>query len=85
MLFPEAPSYDKKNFKINFGALCSICTSSKSVSQIFKILFQTGNIDTFVVYVVFFSRHVQIKISFSDGKNISGEIETRFSRATIKN
>ena len=48
--------------------------SSKSVSQIFKILFQTGDINIFVVLGVFFSRYVQLKSSFYDEKNISGEI-----------
>ena len=48
--------------------------SSKSVSQILKILFQTGDINSFVLRGVFFSRYVQLKSFFSDEKNISGEI-----------
>ena len=48
--------------------------SSKSVSKIFKILFQTGDINTFVLRGVFFSRYVQLKSSFADKKNISREI-----------
>ena len=48
--------------------------SSKSVSQIFKILFKTGDINIFVLCGVFFSRYVQPKSSFSEEKNISGEI-----------
>ena len=40
--------------------------SSKSVSQIFKVLFQTGNINISVLHSVFFSRYVQLKRSFSD-------------------
>ena len=48
--------------------------SSKSVSQVFKILFQTGDINIFVLRGVFFSSYVQLKSSFSDEKNISGEI-----------
>ena len=49
--------------------------SSKSVSQIFKILFQTGDINIIVLRGVFFSRYVQLKSSYSDKKkNISGEI-----------
>ena len=47
---------------------------SKSVSQIFKILFQTGDINIFALRGVFFSGYVQIESSFSDEKNISGEI-----------
>ena len=48
--------------------------SSKSVSQICKILFQTGDINIFALRGVFFSRYVQLKSSFSDEKNIGGEM-----------
>ena len=48
--------------------------SSKSVSQIFKILFQIGDINIFVLRGVFFSRYVQIKRSFFAEENISGEL-----------
>ena len=41
---------------------------SKSVLQIFKILFQTGNINIFVLRGVFFDRYVQLKSSFSEKK-----------------
>ena len=41
--------------------------SSKSVSQIFKILFQTGNI-IFVLRGVVLSRYVQLKSSVSGEK-----------------
>ena len=34
--------------------------SSKSASQIFKILFQTGDINTFVLVGVFFSGYVKL-------------------------
>ena len=44
------------------------------VSQIFKILFQTGNINIFILHGVFFCRPVQLKSSFSDENNISREI-----------
>ena len=42
--------------------------SSKRVSQIFKILFETGNINIFVLRGVFFSRYVPLKSSFPDEK-----------------
>ena len=48
--------------------------SSKTVSPIFKIFFQTEDINTFALRGVFFSRYVQLRRSFSDEKNISGEI-----------
>ena len=44
------------------------------MSQIFKILFQTGNINIFVLCSALFSRYVQLKSSFSEEKKISGEI-----------
>ena len=56
--------------------------SSKSLSQIFKILFQTGDINIFVPRGVFFSRYIQLKSSFSDGKTAL-KSETHFSRETI--
>ena len=59
--------------------------SSKSVSQIFKILCQTGDINICALPGVFFSRYVQLKNSFSDEKSINGEIETHFSRKAIEN
>ena len=72
MLFPKAPaSCGKKNFEIIFAALYSICMISKSVSQIFKILFQTGDINILVLRGDFSIRYVQLKSSFSDEKNIS--------------
>ena len=49
--------------------------NSKSVSHIFKILFQTGDINISVFRGVFFSRYVQLKSFFSHEKNISGEIQ----------
>ena len=48
--------------------------SSKIVSQILEVLFQTGDINVFVLRGVFFSRYVQLKSSFSDEKDISCEI-----------
>ena len=44
------------------------------MSQIFKIFFQTGDINIFAFRGVFFSRDVPLKTSFPDEKNISGEI-----------
>ena len=38
------------------------------MSQIFKILFQTGDINIFILPGVFFSRYVQLKSSFSNEK-----------------
>ena len=42
--------------------------SSKIVSQILKILFQTADINIFVLCGIFFSRYVQLRSSFSDKK-----------------
>ena len=53
--------------------------SSKSVSQILKILFQTGDSNIFVLRGALFSRYVQLKSSFYDEKT-AVKSETRFSR-----
>ena len=52
--------------------------SSKDMSQIFKIFFQTGDINIFALRVVFFSRYVQLKSSFSEEKTVV-KSETHFS------
>ena len=44
------------------------------MSQIFEILFQTGDINIFVHRGVSFSRYVQLQSTFSDEKNISSEV-----------
>ena len=59
--------------------------SSKSVSQIFKILSQTVDINIFVLRAVSFSRYVQLKSSFSDEKTSAAKSETPFSREAIGN
>ena len=75
ILFPKSPASCWKKFWNNFCCIIhtSIFTSSKSVSQIFKILFQTWDINIFILCGAF-SRYVLLKSSFSDVKNISGEI-----------
>ena len=56
------------------------------MSQIFKILFQTEDINIFVLPDVFFSRYVQLKSSFSDEKKKSVvKSEIHFSREAIEN
>ena len=47
------------------------------MSQIFKLVFQTGDINICVLLGIFLSRYVQLKSSFSDKKNISGEIRRK--------
>ena len=59
--------------------------SSKNVSHIFEILFQSGDIDIFVPHGVLSGRYVQLKSSFSAKKIPSVmEFETHFGRETIK-
>ena len=58
--------------------------SSKNVSQIFKFLFQTKDINIFVRRGVFFSRYVQLKSSFSEEKT-AVKSETHFSREATEN
>ena len=68
MLFPKAPASYCKTILNEFLLQCtSICISSKIVSD-FKNLFQTGNINIFVLRGVLFSRYVQLKSLFSDEK-----------------
>ena len=50
--------------------------SSKRMSWIFKILFQSGDSNIFVLSVVFFSKYVQLKSSFSDEKISAVKSET---------
>ena len=52
--------------------------------QIFKVLFHTGDINIFVVRVVFFIRYVQLKSSFHDEKT-AVKYETYFSGEAIAN
>ena len=54
-------------------------------SQIFEILFQTGDIDIFVLRGVFFGRYVQLKSSVSDEKTLAVKSETHFSREAVEN
>ena len=59
--------------------------SLKSLSQIFNILFQTRNINIFVLRSIFFSRFVELKSSFSDKKTSAVKSETHFSGEAIEN
>ena len=54
----------------------SIFTSSKSMSQIFKTLFQTGAINVFVLRGVLFDTYAQLKSSFSGKKTSVVKSET---------
>ena len=69
MLFPEGPgSCDKEILKNFLLHSTSISMSSKGLSQIFKIFFQTGYVNIFFLRGVVFSRYVQLKRSFSPKK-----------------
>ena len=52
--------------------------------QIFKILFQAGDINIFALRGVIFSRYVQLKSSFFE-KKTAAKSETHFSREAIGN
>ena len=73
-----------KNFELIFAALYFYIYELKNVSQIFKILFQTGDINIFVLRGVFVSRYVQIKSSFSGEKNISHEIRDTLQQRSYR-
>ena len=86
MFFPNAPaSYCKKILNLFLLHCTSKFMSSESVSQIFKTLFQTGDINIFVLRCDFFSRYVQLKGSFSDKKTSAVKSETHFNREAIEN
>ena len=71
MLFPKAPaSCFEKNLDYFLLHCTSIYMSSKSVSQIFKFLFQTGDINIFVFRGVFFSRYFQLKFLWVQGAHM---------------
>ena len=56
-----------------FCYIALLYLGAQKVSQIFRILFKTGDFNIFIVRV-FFSIYIQLKSSFSDEKSISGEI-----------
>ena len=58
--------------------------SSKSVSQIFKISFQTGDVNIFALRGVSFRKYVQLKSFLSDEKT-AVKSETHFSREATEN
>ena len=55
-LFPTAPASCGKEVLIQFLLHFTSIHMSSKVSQIFKILFQTGDINIFVLLGAFFSR-----------------------------
>ena len=59
--------------------------SSKSVSQISKILFQTGDINILVLRGVLFSTYIQLKNFFLTKKTSAVKSERHFSREAIEN
>ena len=85
-LFPKAPASCCKKILNLFLLHCtSIFMTSKSVSQILKTIFQTGDINVFVLRGVFFSRCVPLKISFSYKKILAIKSQTQFSRDAVEN
>ena len=73
LFLKASASCGKKNWN-NFCCIVLLFVWVQKVSQIFKILFQTGDVNIFVHCGVFFSGYVQLKSSFSDKNNISGKI-----------
>ena len=59
--------------------------SPQSVSQIFKILFQTRDINIFALCGAFFFEYVQLNNSFSNEKTSVVKSETHLSREAIEN
>ena len=85
MLFPEAPaSCDKEILKKILLHCTSIRISSKPVSQTFKILFQTGDINLYVLRGVFLADLPNYKTPFLTKKTSTVKSEIHFSREAIK-
>ena len=59
--------------------------SSNSVPQIFKILFQIGDVNILILRGVFFGRYVQLISSLSEEKTLAVKSETHFNRKAIEN
>ena len=57
--------------------------SSKSMSQTYKILLQTGDINIFVLRGVLLSRYVQLKSSFSNEKNLRHTLVEKLSKINV--
>ena len=75
VIFLTAPaSGGKKCFELILAAM-----------YFWKILTETGDINTFVLCGVFVSRYVQLKSSFSDKKTSAVKSEIEFSRKAIEN
>ena len=58
--------------------------SSKSVSQVFKILFQTGDLNIFVLLGVLLVDMFKQKASFLTKKTLAVKSKTNFSKEAIK-
>ena len=72
-------------FELFFAALYFYIYESQIVSRIFKILFQIGDINIFVLSGVFFSGHFQLKSSFLMKKAPAVKSEIHFSRKALEN
>ena len=62
-----------KKFQIIFTALYFYLSELKECVSGFKILFQTGDVNIFILCGIFFTKYVQLKSSLPDEKN-NGEI-----------
>ena len=79
MLFPKAgTSCCKKNFGLIFAALYFYIYELKKCVSDFKILFQNGDINIFVLRGAFISRYVQLK-------NVSCEIRDTLGKVLREN
>ena len=84
VLFLKTPASCGKNVLKQFLLHCTSVLAQK-VFQIFKILFQTEDINIFAVLGVLSSRYVQLKSPFLTKKISAVKSETYFSREAIGN
>ena len=59
--FQKLQLLEIKRFWNNFGCIAFLFVWAQKVFQIFKILFQNGDINTFVLRCVFFGRYIQLR------------------------
>ena len=85
ILFPKAAAFCCKKLWTNFCCIVLLYLWAQKVSQIFKIVSQTGDINIFALCGVFFIRYVQLKSSFLDEEKTAVKSETYFSREGVEN
>lgn len=84
MFLPKTTTSRYKNWAIFFAELCFYLHHLKKLSQIFKILFSTGDIYNFVIRCVISVLHLKFYTTdFSSQKILAKISETHFYRKAV--